>query len=169
MQQRDYSCGPSAVVTLLNNYFDDKLTEKIFLDRANEIMSEKAIKNAKVDGLSMKDLKMVAESFNYQSLGARIPLKSLIAANVPVVVFVQDRISEHFALFAGYDKGFVHLKDPSRGNIYLTKYQFAKEYLEKALIIQKSGKYPPKLKKDDPNHSPLAPFALQAVRLFLGT
>ncbi|MBL6991796.1 MAG: hypothetical protein ISR65_18585 [Bacteriovoracaceae bacterium] len=168
MQSLDYSCGPSAVITLLKHYFDEKvITEKIFLDKANLIMGPKEIKSAKENGLSMSDLKRVIKSFGYDAIGMKIPFKTLLETNVPVIVYIQDKMTKHFAVYAGYDKGFVRLLDPSRGSIYIAPEVFGKEYLtEKALVIHKNNELPDKLQKGSKDHNPLVKTAFRALKNF---
>lgn len=161
MQKYDYSCGPAAMAHIMGYHFASPFTEKDFMDRANKILSAQEISEAKQKGLSMFNLKTIAESFGYSVAGLKIPFGSILSANIPVVIYVEDAGFKHFSVFSGFHQGLVHIADPSRGNLFVAPEYFAQIYQGKTLVLQQGGKMPPEV---IPTGSPVVWESINSVR-----
>lgn len=139
MQQFDYSCGPAALATLMQYYFQDEITEMDILEDIVNRMDETTIKNRQKEGLSLLDLKQFAERRGYQAVGVKLKFSALLKLRGPVLVYLETSEFKHFAILRGVKEDRVFLADPSRGNIRMSVETFAKEWPGIALVLGKKG------------------------------
>ena len=133
-QEFDYSCGSSSLATILNFFFNEKITEKEVLDwvlekkglidKNCENNKKAKCKVKKLEELEEKDFKLsffdlaeFAKERGYKAVALALNLDELRKLKVPAVAFVKIRRNEHFTVYKGMDKKFVYLADPSFGNI----------------------------------------------------
>jgi uncharacterized protein len=135
MQKYDYSCGPASLATLLTYHYDDQVDELTLLKSARQVLSKKAYKVAQKEGLSLFDLKLLAEKRGYLVKGVKIPLSSLQKIPIPVLVHLNIGRYQHFAVLKGVKNNRVYLADPSRGNLEMSPTQFSEEWRGVALLI----------------------------------
>ena len=145
MQGYDYSCGASALATLMTYYFNDPVSEEELLTDILAHIPEQMIKIRKKEGMSLLDLKKAALRRGYKAYGITLKKASLSKLSFPVLVYLRTRYSRHFAILKGLKENRVFLADPARGNIRLTMDTFLKEWKEKiTLILFKPGFTPAK-------------------------
>ena len=143
-QEYDYSCGSSALATILKYFYNEDTDEEEIL---NWILKNKGIDNKdkeKLDKeifmLSFYDLIVFAEQKGYKVLGLSLPLESLKKIKIPPILFVKIRKSEHFTIYKGMDDRFVYLADPSFGNTKMRREKFREIFYTRDDV-----KYPGKL------------------------
>jgi len=90
---------------------------------------------AQKEGLSLFDLKLLAEKRGYLVKGVKIPLSSLQKIPIPVLVHLNIGRYQHFAVLKGVKNNRVYLADPSRGNLEMSPTQFSEEWRGVALLI----------------------------------
>lgn len=135
IQKYDYSCGPASLATLLTYHYKDPVSERTILSAAKTVLSKEAYLTAQKEGLSLFDLKLIAESRGYMVKGVKIPLKALTKIPIPILVHLNVGKYLHFAVLKGVKNNRVYLSDPSRGNLEMTPGEFKKEWQGIALII----------------------------------
>ncbi len=120
-QKYDYSCGSSALATVLRHFYGENITEREILEW---VLDFKGIKRKKLEQLedtafrlSFLELAEFARSKGYKPLALAINMKNLKKLKVPAIVFVKIRRNEHFTVYRGTDRNFVYLADPSFGNV----------------------------------------------------
>lgn len=123
-QSFDYSCGAAAMATLLTYTFNDKISEIGILKLLISSLSKGEINQRKKAGLSLYDLKKIAEKLGYQARGFRVTANVLYKLNGPVIVYIEPEGYEHFVVLKGIKYGRAYLADPSAGNTRLPMYQF---------------------------------------------
>ncbi len=155
IQKFDYSCGSGALATLMRYYFGDKVSEEELLLSILGRMTEEEVKDREKKGLSLLDLKRCAEQRGYQAAGVKLKYASLPKLKGPVLIHLEREGYKHFAVLKGARGDRIYLADPSRGNIRMSIYRFAKEWSGIALVLGKSGfglpqKYPLALDDQEP-------------------
>lgn len=144
MQGFDFSCGTGSMATLMNYYFQDNVTEKELIKDIFELLPEDVKNNRKKHGLSLLDLKHLAERRGYFAYGVNLQLYSLFGIGRPIIVYLETTDFKHFAVFRGIKKNRVFLADPSRGNIRIEMNRFLREWKGRiALVLDKKGFKPP--------------------------
>jgi predicted double-glycine peptidase len=139
MQKFDYSCGAAALSTLMQSYFKDTITEKYILEDIVKHLDKKDFGDRKEKGLSLLDLQEFAQRHGYQAMGVKLKFSALPKLRGPVLVYLETSESKHFAILRGVQEDRVFLADPSRGNIRLSVFEFAKEWPGIALVLGKKG------------------------------
>jgi predicted double-glycine peptidase len=139
MQQFDYSCGAAALATLMQYYFQDDVTERDILKNILNHLNDKDFEDRKKKGLSLLDLKQFAQRHGYQAVGVKLKFSALPKLRGPVLVYLETSEYEHFAILRGVKEDRVFLADPSRGNIRMSVFEFAKEWPGIALVLGKKG------------------------------
>ncbi len=135
-------------------YFGDKVSEEELLLSILGRMTEESQDREK-KGLSLLDLKRCAEQRGYQVAGVKLKYASLPKLKGPVFIHLEREGYKHFAVLKGARGDRIYLADPSRGNIRMSIYRFAKEWSGIALVLGKSGfglpqKYPLALDDQEP-------------------
>ena len=161
MQQFDYSCGASALATLMRYYFQDEVTESEVLEDITGHLDETTLDLRKENGFSLLDLKNYAERRGYQALGAKLKLSTLPKLRGPILVYLEPLESRHFAILRGLKEDRVFLADPSRGNLRMSVTQFSQEWSGIALILGKKNfeppaEYPLAIRTDELNRNELS-------------
>jgi predicted double-glycine peptidase len=138
-QQQDYSCGTAALATLMIYYFGDHTSEAELITILTSQLTPDELRLREKNGLSLLDLKRVAEAKGYQAAGFTLTLEQLKQLAAPVMVFVHPLGYKHFAVLRGIDRGRVYLADPSRGNLRMSLARFAKEWGNIIFVLGKAG------------------------------
>jgi hypothetical protein len=140
MQQRDYSCGAAALATIIRYYWGDPVTEEQFLLLLEKVLKPEDLKEREQNGLSLTDLRNLANKAGYQASIGRIKFAELAESRVPVLVGIITNKYDHFVVFRGAAGGWVYLADPSRGQIRIPNGTFQKQWQKNAiLVIAKPG------------------------------
>jgi len=128
-QKEDYSCGSASLATVLKHYYGQDVSEKEILNAVIKMkgMTRKNIlqKYKEVNGLSFLDLSVFAKEKGFKVLGLALDMDALKKLQVPVILYVKIRNSEHFTVYKGMDDMYAYLADPSMGNtkVRLTKFK----------------------------------------------
>jgi hypothetical protein len=144
-QKYDYSCGSSALSTILKYYYNEDITEEEVLNFIlKNVFKNKNYKKVKRNKLNLyltfEDLKNYAEYKGYQAVGLALPIESLKKLKVPAIVYIKIKSFEHFSVFKGIDDKYVYLGDPSLGNIKIRIEKF-----KSIFYTRKDAKYPGKV------------------------
>jgi len=144
MQQFDFSCGTGSLATLMKYYFNDNVSEEILIKNILDSLPEDVKINRKENGLSLLDLKHLAECRGYQAYDVTLQPSSLYKIGRPILVYLETNEFKHFSIFCGIQEDRIFLADPSRGNIRILADRFLKEWKGRiGLVLDKKGFNPP--------------------------
>lgn len=136
MQQLDYSCGAAALATIARYYWGDNVTETTFLMLVPRLnLTADQIRDRVENGLTLTDLRDMANMAGYQSSMGKVKFHELTEAKVPVIVGVTVNGHDHFVVYRGYDGYYVYLADPIRGNIRTLADKFLGQWQENAILV----------------------------------
>ena len=76
------------------------------------------------DQANFNDMQRVLPQFGFKAQGFASTYDQLSRLRIPVIVYLQTRRDQHFAVLRGIDDDAVWLADPSLGNRTYSKYQF---------------------------------------------
>lgn len=138
MQDADYSCGAASLATIMKYYFGDDISEKSILETAKRVLGKNEVE-LKEKGLSLLDLKGIAEHYGYQAAGFRMSINNLRQLKGPIIIFFKPFGYEHFAVLKGVKGNRVYIADPSRGNYRDVIYRFKNEWNGLTLVLDKSS------------------------------
>ena len=138
MQHYDYSCGAAALATLMTYYFNDEVSERAILDSVVGL-DKKDPKQLKEKGLSLFEIKQLAEKRGYRAAGFRLSIDDLTKLTGPVLIYFEPRGYEHFAVLKGIRGNRVYLADPSRGNVRLSLKSFSEQWSGITLALEKQS------------------------------
>jgi uncharacterized protein len=137
-QRLDFSCGAAALATLMRFGFGANISERLILDDLYKLLSEEEKSAVRETGFSLLHLQRVAQARGYNAEGFRLAPDDLSMLAGPVIVFIEPRGYQHFAVLRGVDGDRVYLADPARGNIRVPRYAFLRDWLqddEKGIIF----------------------------------
>jgi predicted double-glycine peptidase len=136
MQQFDFSCGAAVLATVARYYWGDKATEEQFLDLLPKLkLTEVQLKDRIENGLTLTDLRDLANLAGYQASMGKVKLEELRQSRVPVIVGVTVNKHDHFVVFRGVDHRFAYLADPIRGNVRTPIPEFLKQWQKNAILV----------------------------------
>jgi hypothetical protein len=115
MQREDYSCGAASLATIMTYFFNDDTSEQELLDIADELV-DRDEQDLEKRGLSLLDLKHIAEHRGYRAGGFRLKVDDIKKLKGPVIIYFKPGGYEHFAVLKGVKGNRVFIADPSRGN-----------------------------------------------------
>jgi uncharacterized protein len=160
MQKLDYSCGAAALATVFRYYWGADVGEENFLRLIPKLnLTKEQVKDRIENGLTLTDLRDMANLAGYQSSMGKVKFQELAEAKVPVIVGITIRKHDHFAVYRGTDGYYVYLADPIRGNIRLPICDFEKQWQKNAILVVAK----PNAKVKEPN-----PLGLQFAEIFRG-
>ncbi len=111
-QQYDFSCGSSALASLLSFHYEDIVNEKSVFKDMYENGNQDTIQKK---GFSLLDMKLYLNRRGYRSDGFKINLDQLIDANVPAITIIDNKGYLHFIIIKGITKKEVLVGDPALG------------------------------------------------------
>jgi len=113
-QDMDYSCGAASLATLLNEYYGQSLTEQDLLRAmaTGDLMA------------SFENMQQALLKFGFRAVGISASYDQLAKLNMPGIVYLEHRKTEHFSVLRGIDESTVWLADPSQGNRTYSRWQF---------------------------------------------
>ncbi len=136
MQKLDYSCGAAALATVFRYYWGANVNEETFLRLIPKLnLTAEEIKDRVENGLTLTDLRDLANLAGYQSSMGKVKFQDLAESKVPVIVGITIRKHDHFAVFRGTDGYYVYLGDSIRGNIRLPIPEFLEQWQENAILV----------------------------------
>lgn len=132
-QKKDFSCGSGALATILKYYYNENIREEDILDWFidNKDIEADSIEELGADKevtISFNDLKLFAEQKDHKAVGLAVSANALKKLRHPAIIFLDIRGTEHFSVFKGSSAKFVHLADPTFGNIRMRKNRFEKSF-----------------------------------------
>jgi predicted double-glycine peptidase len=136
MQKLDYSCGAAALATVFRFYWGADVSEETFLRLIPRLkLNVEQIKDRVENGLTLTDLRDMANLAGYQSSMGKVEFSELAEAKVPVIVGITVRKHDHFAVFRGTDGYYAYLADPIRGNIRVPVCEFEEQWQKNAILV----------------------------------
>lgn len=137
-QQFDFSCGAASMATIMRYFYNRDIGEQ---EIVNEVLATKGLsdRNKKFNvsdfALSFADLSDYAVAKGFKGIGMAMDLDSLHKLNVPVIIYIKIRSFEHFTVFRGIDNNFVHLADPSFGNMKVKLEKFKEMFYQRGDLM----------------------------------
>ena len=128
MQSTDYSCGPAALATVLQNMG--------FNSTEGEL---KVLAGTDETGTSMYGLVRAAQAKGVNAVGMRLSIDEL---RHNMIVHVIKDGTPHYSVVKEITNEIVRLADPSLGNIEMTREKFNEIYTGNALVITTPMKAP---------------------------
>jgi len=127
------------MATLMRYYFQDNTTENDVIADITQQLNQNEIKQRKKDGFSMFDLKQFAQRRGYQAVGLKLTFSALPKLRGPVLVYLDTKEYQHFAVLRGLKENQIFLADPDRGNLRMSVPEFAQEWSGITLVLGKKG------------------------------
>src|SRR5262249_4631145 len=124
----DYSCGAAALATLLSGT-GQPVSEREILQAVFATLSDAEATRTMQKGLSLLDLKRVAEARGHAAEGYRISAETLVQLTRPALVLIEPYGYSHFAVLRGVRGDRVYLADPARGNVRTSAARFLRNWL----------------------------------------
>lgn len=122
MRQRyDFSCGSSALASLLHYGYGLDVTEP---DLIKKMMVGVDPKQVVRNGFSMLDMKRYVESIGMRGHGFRIDADALYRLQMPVIALLDLRGYKHFVVVKGAANGRVFVADPALGHRVMLESDF---------------------------------------------
>ncbi len=134
MQQRDYSCGAAALATVIRYYWGDNVTENLFLNALDSLLTVEEARDRVENGLALSDLRRVAVKTGYLASIGKLRFDQLNESKVPLVVGIIVNDYDHFVVYRGWDGEWVYLADPTRGNIRVETRTFVNQWQQNAIL-----------------------------------
>jgi hypothetical protein len=125
----DYSCGAAAFATLLSATGEPVSEREILLD-VFALLSDDEKARTREKGLSLLDLRRVAQQRGVAAEGYRIPGDLISRFTRPVIVLIEPHDWAHFAVLRGMRGDRVYLADPARGNVRMSAARFFDMWLD---------------------------------------
>jgi len=139
MQQYDYSCGASAMATMLRYYFNDAVSELDILNDVDVLFTNDELQVIRERGLSFLELERLAQNRGYQSVSVELTPEAARSLQGPIIIYLKTPDYQHFAVLRQVINGTAYLADPSRGNVVLPFLQLLEHWHGEALILGKEG------------------------------
>lgn len=117
-QDLDFSCGAASVATLLNNYYGQSLTEAEILDKMDKTQMR----------ASFADMQRIMPKLGFEAKGYALSFEQLAQLQIPVIVYLKHRKTDHFSVLRGINGDTVLLADPSLGHVSMSKAQFLESW-----------------------------------------
>lgn len=121
MQTTNYTCGPAALATVLNN-MGINVTEQELATLAG----------TDENGTTMYGLVQAAKAKGLNAVGMKLSVNELKKNNI---VFLTIDGTTHYSVVREVTNESVYLADPSLGNIEMTREKFSEAYSGNALVI----------------------------------
>ena len=133
-QQFDFSCGAASMATVMRHFYrldvGERQIVKDVLD-AKGVGTEAKKLEASDFALSFADLADYAAAKGFKGIGMAMDIETLKKLNVPVIIYIKIRSFEHFTVFRGIGDEFVHLADPSFGNMKVKLSKFKEMFYQR--------------------------------------
>jgi predicted double-glycine peptidase len=128
-QTTEFSCGPSALASLLTFYYQDPTTEWEVM-RLSHTLERRTT--------SLTGLGEACLAKGYEATGYTMTLQQLMEqidkSGVPVLVHFQTP-TRHYALVAGQVKDYILVSDPDFGNVSMDRIDFVRRWSNRALVV----------------------------------
>ncbi len=132
-QTYDYSCGASAIATLMHYYYGRSVDER---QAIMGMYTEGDKEEIRQRGFSMLDMKRYALSQEFQAEGFKFPdVEALRKLTVPVIVLIDTRRYKHFVVVRQVTEDYVYVADPSWGNRCMTMEEFTQAWNNNVALV----------------------------------
>ncbi|MEN4018798.1 MAG: C39 family peptidase [Methanobacterium sp.] len=121
MQSTDYSCGPAALATVLQNIGINSIEGDL-----------KVLAGTDTSGTTMHELSEAAKAKGLSAAGMRLSVDDLKPNNIVHIMLDGEG---HYSVVREVTDTSVYLADPSLGNIEMTREKFAEIFTGNALVI----------------------------------
>ncbi len=119
-QGLDYSCGASALATLLLALGVDTHEAQVVKGMLTEDNRDAVMQR----GFSMLDMKTYVESIGLSASGFKVDVAKLYELKIPVIALVTQNNIAHFVVIKRASDGRIYLADPARGHRVLPEKEF---------------------------------------------
>ncbi len=144
MQQRDFSCGAAALATVLNYYWGENVSETALLVIIARILSAEELSDRVLNGLTLTDLKNVAQTGGYTAVLGKLSIEKLAESKLPLVVAITVNDYDHFVVVRGMDDEYVFIADPIFGKKKVLIETFQEQWQQNAILAVIKPGEPPK-------------------------
>jgi predicted double-glycine peptidase len=133
-QQFDFSCGAASMATVMRYFYNRDVGERGIV---GDVLAAKGVNagarelEASDFALSFADLSDYATTKGFKGIGMALDIDSLRKLTVPVIIYIKIRNFEHFTVFRGIGEEFVHLADPSFGNMKVKLEKFKEMFYQR--------------------------------------
>ncbi|MEN4018218.1 MAG: C39 family peptidase [Methanobacterium sp.] len=121
MQSTDYSCGPAALATVLQNMGINSTEQEL-----------KVLAGTDTSGTSMYGLVRAAHAKGLNAVGMKLSVDDLRPNNIVHIILDGEG---HYSVIREVSENSVYLADPSLGNIEMTREKFAAIFTGNVLVI----------------------------------
>lgn len=134
LQQRDFSCGAAALATIASYFWNDPVSETQVLGAIIATLTKEELDERIEHGLSLTDLKRLAEQAGYNAVLGKLPLERLQESKIPLLVGITVRGYDHFVVVRDVDEQYVYLADPAIGRNRTPIAEFAKQWQRNTVL-----------------------------------
>jgi predicted double-glycine peptidase len=131
-QHTDYSCGASALATILRYAYHLNVDETQVIQGMMGVADTELVRQR---GFSMLDIKHYVESLGMRGRGYRVDEARLRSLRVPGLVLMDIRGFRHFVVLKQVRGDTVELADPMLGNRQLAVADFIKAWPSRAIFV----------------------------------
>ena len=121
VQSRNYTCGPAALATVLQNMGINSTEEELIV-----------LAGTDASGTTMHGLSEAAEAKGLSATGMKLSVDELRPNNIVHIILDGEG---HYSVVREITNESVYLADPSKGNIELSREKFSEIYTGNALVI----------------------------------
>lgn len=125
MATADHNCGPAALATVMQNYFDINVTQDQLA----------ALAGTDRTGTTMYGLAQAAQSEGLFAYGMNLSVDQLESGNIVYLTIGEG----HYSVITNITNKTVYLADPNIGNINMTMAYFKAAYSGTALVISNNS------------------------------
>lgn len=136
-QEYDFSCGSSALATLINLKYYQNLSEESIIDLIIKDKNQDQINDISINGYSLLELKHAAINLGYNASIYKISFNKATQLNEPVIIYYEPYGEKHFAVLKKIFNKKIYIADPARGNIRISFFKFKQEWKGTIMIIDK--------------------------------
>jgi uncharacterized protein len=119
-QGMDYSCGASALATLLRalgvNTHEAQVVQGMLTDENRQSVMQR--------GFSMLDMKNYVETLGLSASGFKVDVAKLYELKIPVIALITQNNIAHFVVIKRAADGRVYMADPARGHRVVPEKEF---------------------------------------------
>jgi uncharacterized protein len=121
-QGMDYSCGASALATVLKYGLGRNATTEA--DVVNGMLTDENRDIVLQRGFSMLDMKTYVESIGLKASGFKVDVSKLFDLKIPVVTLINQNGISHFVVIKKASEGRIYLADPALGHRIISVKEF---------------------------------------------
>ena len=132
-QSYDYSCGSSALATILNYHLGEKFNEKQVIQGLLRYGDAQKISQRRA--FSLLDMKKFVNKLGYKGVGYKAKIDDLKTLDKPGIIPIVLFGYRHFTVLKGIYKGHIFLIDPWRGHTSYSLNEFKKMWFNNVVFM----------------------------------